>query len=223
MKKALTFALPLLAVLIGAPTPSQASDHADGVKTTLDLAADLTDLFTFTSPKDPNKLVMIMNVHGLANRTSRFSNAVDYKFRIRPIDDAKTLTPSADPSKEQSIVCSFSGGIAFIDAKQRATCAFNLGGQHGTQTISFDTRAPNYTAGGASPDGGIARVFAGVRSDPWFLDLGKTVAFDKGTKVDRAGGSNGLHGMNVLSIVVEIDKSKLNGSLLAITAQTVRK
>jgi len=223
MKKVLTFALPLFAVLIGAPTPSQASDHADGVKTTLDLAADLTDLFTFTSPKDPNKLVMIMNVHGLANRTSRFSNAVDYKFRIRPIDDAKTLTPSADPSKEQSIVCSFAGGIAFIDAKQHATCAFNLGGQHGVETVSFDTRAPNYTAGGASPDGGVARVFAGVRSDPWFLDLGKTVAFDKGTRPDRAGASNGLHGMNVLSIVVEIDKSKLNGSLLAITAQTVRK
>ena len=101
MKKVVAFALPLLAVLLGAPTPSQASDHADGLKTTLDLAADLTDLFTFTSPKNPDKLVMIMNVHGLANSTSRFSNAVDYKFRIRPIDDAKTLVPSADPAKER--------------------------------------------------------------------------------------------------------------------------
>lgn len=221
MKKVLRFALPLLAVLIGAPTPSEASDHADGVKTTLDLAADLTDLFTFTSPKNPDKLVMIMNVHGLANRTSRFSNAVEYKFRIRPIDDAKNLTPSADPAKEQSVVCSFTGGIAFIDGKQHATCVFNLGGA--PQTISFETRSPNYAAGGSSPENGVARIFAGVRSDPWFLDLGKTVAFDKGTRVDRAGGSNGLHGMNVLSIVVEIDKSKLNGPLLAVTAQTVRK
>ena len=73
------------------------------------------------------------------------------------------------------------------------------------------------------PEQGIARVFAGVRSDPWFLDLGKTVAFDKGQHIQKAGGSNGLHGQNILSIVVEIDKSKLNGPLLAITAQTVRK
>ena len=204
-----------------APTPSEASDHADGVKTTLDLAADLTDLFTFTSPKNPDKLVMIMNVHGLASSMSRFSNAVDYKFRIRPIDDKKTLTPSADPAKEQSVVCSFTGGIAFIDGKQRATCVFHLGGA--PQSISFDTRGPSYSAGGSSPENGVARVFAGVRSDPWFLDLGKTVAFDKGHSPVRAGGSNGLHGQNILSIAVEIDKSKLNGSLLAITAQTVRK
>ena len=221
MKKALTFALPLLAVLVGAPTSSEASDHADGLKTTLDLAADLTDLFTFTSPQNPDKLVMIMNVHGLAFSQSRFSNAVDYKFRIRPITDAKTLVPSADPAKEQSIVCSFTGGFPLIDARQRATCRFNLGGA--PQSVSFDTRAPGYQAGGSSPDQGGARVFAGVRSDPWFLDLGKTVAFDKGTRVDRAGGTNGLHGQNILSIVVEVDKSRLAGPLLAITAQTVRK
>src|SRR5206468_653343 len=109
----------------------------------------------------------------------------------------------------------------FIDGKQRATCVFNLGGA--PQSISFDTRAPNYSAGGSSPENAVARVFAGVRSDPWFLDLGKTVAFDKGHAPARAGGSNGLHGQNILSIVVEIDKSKLNGPLLAITTQTVRK
>src|SRR5688572_20774164 len=82
-----------------APASSHASDHSDGVKTALDLAADITDLFTFTSPKDPNKLVMIMNVNGFAGPSSRFSDAVDYKFRIRPIADAKTLVPSTDPAK----------------------------------------------------------------------------------------------------------------------------
>ena len=221
MKKALTFAVPLLAILVGAPTPSQASDHADGLKTTLDLAADLTDLFTFTSPQNPDKLVMIMNVHGLAYSKSRFSNAVDYKFRIRPIADARTLVPNPDPAKEQTIVCSFAGGIAFINAQQRATCKFTSGDT--SQTVVFDTRAAGYQAGGSSSDQGGLRIFAGVRSDPWFLDLGKTIAFDKGTRVDRAGGSNGLQGHNILSIVVEVDKSRLAGPLLAITAQTVRK
>src|SRR5438045_2937895 len=71
-------------------TSSEASDHVDGVKTGLDLAADITDVYTFTSPQNANKLVLVMNVHGLAFSQSRFSNAVDYKFRIRPIESAET-------------------------------------------------------------------------------------------------------------------------------------
>jgi len=220
MKKALLFAVPFLAVLVGAPTPSEASDHVDGLKTGTDIAADLTDLFTFTSPQNPDKLVLIMNVHGLAFSRSRFSNAVDYKFRIRPIDDAKTLTPNADPNKEQSIVCSFSGGLLLIDPRQHATCKFNLGTS--SETVTFDTRTQDFQAGGSGEQNGI-KVFAGVRSDPWFLDLGKTVKWVKGQPVDKAAGTNGLHGQNVLSIAVELDKKRLSGPLLAITAQTVRK
>ena len=56
--------------------------------------------FAFTSPQNPDKLVLIMNVHAFAFSSSRFSNAVDYKFRIRPIDDAKTLAPSTDARRE---------------------------------------------------------------------------------------------------------------------------
>jgi hypothetical protein len=216
-------ALPALALAVGlgfAPRTSEASDHSDGVKTAVDLAADLTDLFTFTSPENPNKLVLIMNVNGFAGRDSRFSDVVDYKFRIRPIADAKTLAPSTDPAKEQSIVCSFTGGLPLLDAKQRATCNFQLSGAR--QTISFDTRKPGAKAGGSGEENGL-RVFAGVRSDPWYADLNKIVAFDKGTRPERANPKNGLQGRNVLSIVVEVDKSRLPGPLLAVTAQTVRK
>jgi hypothetical protein len=214
------FAVPFLAVLVGVPAPSQASDHVDGVKTGLDNSADLTDLFTFTSPQNPDKLVLIMNVNGFAFRQSRFSNAVDYIFRIRPIDDAKTLAPSADPRREQTIVCSFSGGLPIVGAKQRATCKFNLGAT--TETVSFDTRGGDFKAGGSVDQNGL-KVFAGVRSDPWFLDLGKTVKFVKGQPVPASAGSNGLQGQNVLSIVVELDKKRLAAPLLAITAQTIRK
>jgi hypothetical protein len=220
MKKALTFALPLLAVLVGAPTSSQASDHIDGLKTAIDNAADLTDVFTFTSPTNPDKLVLIMNVHGIAFSRSRFSNAVDYKFRIRPIDDARTLTPSPDPAREQSIVCSFSGGFLLVDARQRATCKFNFGSS--SDSVSFETRTGDFKAGGSGEQNGI-RVFAGVRSDPWFLDLARTLKFNNSIPVARTPGINGLQGQNVLSIVVEVDKRRLAGPLLAITAQTVRK
>ncbi len=219
-RQRLTFAVALAAVALGFATPGHASDHVDGLKTAVDIGADLTDVFAFTSPKDPNKLVLIMNVHPFANSTSRFSNAVDYKFRIRPIDNTKTLAPSADPSKERSIVCNFSGGLPFIDAKQHASCTFNL--NDGSETIRFDTRSGSFGAGGAGQSGGT-RVFAGARSDPWFLDLARTLKFNASLPVDRSSGINGLAGQNVLSIVVEVDKQRLPGPLLALTTQTVRK
>ncbi len=216
MKKGLPFALPFLAVILAGSHTSRASDHIDGLKTAVDNAADLTDLFTFTSPKDPSKLVLIMNVHGIAHSRSRFSNAVDYKFRIRPIENARTLAPSQDLSKEKSIVCSFSGGIPLVDARQRATCRFE------NESIAFETRSGSFKAGGSGQQNGI-KVFAGVRSDPWFLDLKRTLKFNYSQPVEQTPGINGLHGQNVLSIVVEIDKARLGGPMLAVTAQTVRK
>ncbi len=220
MKKALVLALAAVAVSFGGESPSQASDHIDGLKTAIDNAADLTDLYTFTSPENADKLVLVMNVHPIASRNSRFSNAVDYVFRIRPIDDAKTLKPSADTKREQTIVCSFSGGIPFVDANQHATCAFNLGGA--PENLRFETRKGGFGAGGTGAQNGI-RVFAGVRSDSWFLDLAKVIKFNNGMTVPKGPGANGLHGQNVLSIVVEIDKSRLAAPLLAVAAQTIRK
>jgi hypothetical protein len=221
MKRVRRLGLPIIATLLASsPGLSEASDHADGPKTVIDIAADLTDLYSFTRPDDPNKLVMILAVNGFAGKNSRFSDAVDYKFRIRPITDPKTLIPSSDPAAEQSIVCSFSGGLAFVDGKQRAVCTFNLKG--GPKQISFDTRMPGFEAGGSVEQDGV-RIFAGVRSDPWHADLAKIGAFDKGTKPTRANPKNGLEGRNVLGLVVEVDKSRLAGPLLAITAQTVRR
>lgn len=218
--RALLAALPVLAALVATPAASEASDHVDGLATGVDISADITDVFTFTSPERPDKLVLVMNVHQLALGRSRFSNAVDYSFRIRPIDDKKTLAPSSDARREQTITCSFTGGMLIVDPKQKATCKLALAG--GSESISFDTRTPDFKAGGMAEQNGT-RVFAGVRSDPWFLNLKKILSANGGKKITPDGGKNGLAGWNVLSIVVEVDKSKLGGPLLAITAQTVRK
>ena len=218
--KRLAFALPVLAVLFGAEPSVRASDHIDGLKTGIDNAADLTDLFVFTSPQNPDKLVFIMNVHGIAFSTARFSNAVDYKFRIRPIDDAATLLPSTYARREQSIVCSFSGGLPLVDVNQHGVCKFNLGTS--SDTVNFETRTGDFKAGGSAEKNGI-KVFAGVRSDPWFLDLARTLKFNASKPVEQTPGVNGLQGQNVLSIVVELDKSRIAGPLFAVNAQTVRK
>lgn len=215
MKKGLPIAAAFLAVVLAGPMKGRASDHADGPKTALDMSADLTDLYTFTSPKDPNKLVLVMNAHMLAISHTQFSDAVDYKFRIREAD-AQSLKPG---SKEQDITCTFEGGNLF-DATQHATCTFDLEG--GREVVKFDTRGDDYKAGGVGQKDDI-KVFAGVRSDTWFLDLGRTVSFSDGKDIRSKEGSNGLQNKNVLSIVVELDKRRVGGPLLAVTAQTVRK
>jgi hypothetical protein len=220
-KRGLAFAFAFAFAALGDASRTRASDHIDGIKTALDNAADITDVFAFPSPHDPSKLVLVMNVHGVAFGNSRFSNAVDYKLRIRPIADAQTLTPSADASAERTIVCNFSGGLPLVDGKQRATCTLSLDGD--PETIVFDTRSGDFSAGGAGQSGGT-RIFAGVRSDPWFLDLAKTLKYNASLPVlNGSPGLNGLWGQNVLSIVVEVDKSRLPGPLLAVNAQTVRK
>lgn len=217
MKTKLAFAL--VAAVALASASGRASDHIDGVGTTIDNAADITDVFAFTSPTDATRLVLIMNVHTLAFKRSRFSNAVDYKFRIRPIANQATLAPSTDPAKEQSITCTFSGGLVLIDPKQKVTCTHSFAG--GSEKVTFDTRG-EHEAGGSGQSANM-RAFAGVRSDPWFLDLAKTLKFGNNLRVLDVPGVNGLAGQNVLSIVVEIEKSRLPGTLLAVTGQTVRR
>lgn len=219
MKKGLPFAGAFLAVVLAGPTMSNASDHVDGIKTGIDLAADITDLYSFASPRDPNKVVFVMNTHGLAWSGSRFSNAVDYKIRIRPVDPV-TQKPRADG--EQSMVCTFTGGTFLINGNQRATCKLSFG-NGSEETVVFDTRGgQGLQAGGIGQKNDI-KIFAGVRSDTWFLDLGKTIKLNKGEAISNGPGSNGLQGHNVLSIVVEMDKRRLAAPMVAVTAQTVRK
>lgn len=221
MKRGLPFAAAFLAVVLAGPATSRASDHVDGVKTALDRGGDITDVYVFPSPQDANKVVLVMNTRSLATSMSRFSNAVDYKFRIRPIADAKTLAPSTDVSKEQSITCTFDGGLPFLNARQNGECKLHLA--RGNESIQFSTRgASGVRAGGMAQKGDI-KVFAGARSDTWFLDLGKTIKVNKGERVANSSGSNGLQGTNVLSIVVEMNKSRIGNSLIAVTGQTVRK
>lgn len=61
------------------------SDHIDGPRQVGDPAADLTDLFAFTSPENPARTVLAACVFPSAGTTAMFSNAVDYAFAIRRV------------------------------------------------------------------------------------------------------------------------------------------
>src|SRR5512140_375338 len=59
------------------------SDHVDGPRVIGDPAADLSDLFAFTSPADPSRTVLAACVFPSAGEDAMFSNAIDHSIVVR--------------------------------------------------------------------------------------------------------------------------------------------
>src|SRR5215475_2657897 len=64
------------------------SDHFSGPRALSEPAADITDVYAFPAPDSPDHLVLVMDVFGKAGPSAVFSDAVIYRFRIRPVEIA---------------------------------------------------------------------------------------------------------------------------------------
>src|SRR5215813_8166281 len=64
------------------------SDHVDGPRSIGDPAADVTDLFAFTSPENPARTVLALCVFPSAGENAIFSNAIDYAIAVRRVSVA---------------------------------------------------------------------------------------------------------------------------------------
>ncbi|MGC4026556.1 MAG: DUF4331 family protein [Mesorhizobium sp.] len=189
------------------------SDHIDGPRTISDPSADITDLFAFTSPEDPSRTVVALDVFPGAGAEAIFSNAVDHSIAIRRVTIAGTGDSAKFQTEDQDLVrltCRF--GVLERSAPdvrpvQRGTCMLPDGS---TLTVTV-----NDEKGATSPDGRF-RIFAGLRSDPFYL------AWNIGTMQKLP---NLLLHDNVLSIVIEFDTGHVldpdNGSLFGVVAETV--
>jgi hypothetical protein len=187
------------------------SDHVDGPRQIGDPPADLTDLFAFTSPENSMHTVVAANVFPSAGITAMFSNAIDHSIVIRRITvagvgNAAKFKPG---DKEYRFSCRFSVLENGSDSKPI---------QRGTLTCP-DGQVLKFIVGdekGASTPDGVFRVFAGLRSDPFFLAwiVEHTKPFP-----------NLLQHDNVLAIVVEFDTRQVldpsQGSLFGVIAETV--
>jgi hypothetical protein len=58
-------------------------------------AADIADVYVFPSPEQPGHVVLVLTVFPSAAVTSLFSDAITYRFRIRPVTVAR---PGAGPA-----------------------------------------------------------------------------------------------------------------------------
>jgi hypothetical protein len=187
------------------------SDHVDGPRSIGDPAADISDLFAFTSPENAARTVLAMCVFPSAGEDAVFSNAVDHSIVVRRaavagVGGAAKFQPAGD-----EIRFSVRFGVLQRDAaghvRQTGVCTLPDGRQ-----LSLTVNDEN---GVSTPDGDV-RVFAGLRSDPFYLAW---IASSL-TKVP-----NLLQHDNVLCIVVEVDTRRVldsaKGSLFGAIAETV--
>src|SRR5438105_11307631 len=152
------------------------SDHFSGPRAIAGPAGDICDVYAFPSPERPGHLVLVMNVLPRAGLDAFFSDAIVCRFRLRPVTVAATGPAASFGVSAEELVfgCSFEaprqhdGGEA---PTQEGRCTSSAG-------AAVDFAVHDERGGQAA---GL-RVFAGLRSDPFFLDL---PAFQESIKSGR--------------------------------------
>ena len=130
------------------------SDHVDGPRSIGDPPADITDLFAFTSPKDPARTVLAMCVFPSAGESAIFSNVIDYVIAVRRV----SVTGIGNAAKFQPVneELRFTFRLEVLDRDaagkviQRGTCTLP---DSRTLTLAVNDE----TTGGVAPGSGRRR------------------------------------------------------------------
>src|ERR1700752_1579891 len=140
------------------------SDHVDGPRSIGEPAADLTDLFAFTSPENPARTVLGACVFPSAGEDAIFSNVIDYSIVVRRVTVAGVGNGAKFRPAHDEIRFSFRFEVLLRDGAgkviQSGVCTLPDG-----RTLSVTV---NDHHGASAPEGGV-RVFAGLGSDPFYL------------------------------------------------------
>src|SRR6266576_1381101 len=195
------------------------SDHISGPRALAEPIADITDVYAFPSPERPGHLVLVLNTLPFAPPSALLSDGLVYRFRLRPLTAGARDAPApfAAGAQELALDCVFSdpaGGDGAHGRGQEGVCTTPSG-----ETVSFSV---NDERGGSGH--GVC-VFAGPRWDPFIMDAPaalKTIATGELAFTDP--GLIYLDGKNVLSLVLEIDTSLLDGAqLVGVVAETLTR
>lgn len=192
------------------------SDHGSGPRAFADPVIDITDLYAFPSPQQPGVLVLVLNVFPAAAPTALFSDAVDYRLRLRPV----TIPEDREPSftlgdNEITLTCRFAEPMADDEVLvQEGSCTVSSG-----HAVSFRV---NDEQGSRTPD---LRVFAGVRLDPFFFDGARmALTLQRQQLSFEPVGRATVYRQNVLAIVVELNIDTVlggaGGPLFAVVGET---
>jgi hypothetical protein len=187
------------------------SDHVDGPRSIGEPTADLTDLFAFTSPENPARTILAACVFPSAGEKAIFSNVIDYSIAVRRVTVAGTGNAAKFQPANEEIRFTFRFEVLKRDAAgrivQNGVCTLP-GGRELALTV-------NDEKGASTPERDF-RVFAGLRSDPFYLAW---------IAAELKKVPNLLQHNNVLCMVVEFETRRVldpaNGSLFGAIAETV--
>jgi hypothetical protein len=202
---------------------ARAADHADGPAVRADPTTDIADLFAWMS-SDGMRLQLVLDVSPAANKaTSKFSNAAKYAIHVHKSDKYFGTAKGA-----YDLICTF-------DVAQNISC-WVIDKQQNDKVLEYVTGSASDPTKPLTSSDGKLQVFAGPRDDPFFFYLnGFTQTANAVTAAagvlqfdangcpqlpmttsqqlvqllnGQAGGpaADHFHGMNVLSIVVSMDK-----------------
>jgi hypothetical protein len=193
--------------------PASAADHLDAPGLTSpggDSRLDITDVYAFQSPSNPENTVLIMGVNPLAgvqnDGTFRAGNAL-YAFKIDTNGDAREdITyrikfSRPDENLMQRVSIARDGGVdKDLDGSMRNPIAKG----NTNETIAL-------------PGGGM--LFAGVMDDPFFFDLNGFLNLDFCAPGETR--PNFFAGLNISAIVLEVPSASLGAENIGVWARTV--
>ncbi len=205
-----TVTIGLGTLVLGGITVLQSADHIDAPVSSADAPADINDLFVFTSPENASNVVFAITVNPLIPPTeaaaARFDPNVLYQWKIdtnadavedmvlqaRVIDDGgQQILVVRGPSTPQTT------GTMSMELDETPLISGRVSSANGTEVIDQD---------------GV-RAFAGVRDDPFYIDLTRlTEVLDGSQSSFRNPGVDALAGVNTLAIIIELPKSMLGAS-----------
>ncbi|MBX7112091.1 MAG: DUF4331 domain-containing protein [Dehalococcoidia bacterium] len=183
---------------------AEGADHKDSPSVEGDAGADITDVYAFRSPTNPNNLVVALDVNPLtppsANANTNFASGVDYRIHV---------DNNGDLNADATVVVKFTGNDFTVSG---------LGNTPITGKVTPAGTAPMVT------DAGGIKVFAGLRDDPFFFDLTGFKAFVAGPYTPANGlrqsgqtPADTFAGTNVSAIVIELPITALTGAANANT------
>ena len=203
------------------PGSGTASSHREAPLIAEDPSADLTDLYAFRSPDQPNTVTILANVipgedPAAGPNWYTFSPNARYNLKIDTNGDAR-------PNVTYRFQFRTKTGPFFLgDTAQPYTVTRIVGNR--SQVVARGTTPPNNIGPRSTPNyrslaakgvvnvAGGGRAFAGQRDDPFFGDIGAIfdlVAIRKGTG-NMGGGKDFFAGYGVHTFGVQVPIAGLN-------------
>jgi hypothetical protein len=218
-----------VAALAALPSEARAADHLDSPAPKMEPTADITDVFSWMD-KDAKKLNLVMNVSPFAGPTAAFSNAVQYVLHVASsqgygMPQTQTDIQCQFYAKNQ-IECWVGGEYVWGEANNPAGLVSTSGKLRvfaGLRDDPFFFELVGFQETVKIVTGAAPSLVFDAQGCP-AVNTATSAVLVKQLQSGKGGvpASDTFKGANVLSLVVQIDKTVVNsgGPTLGVWAST---